>query len=665
MDFDKKRAAIFGYRLMFSPETQPIKQTVVTEIVLMELAESADDDGESIGKLTAFRQNGVSTMHLSLDETRAALARLASGGLVDEILHRKKKRWRITTTGRKRISENRAGAEQRISSVVDNLFSTCMPIDLYKSALLECLGNVFDRLARRYVEVFVSETAELRSWLDSDIEVLASEVAGRYPHLDADEFKSGVRRFFAEPHPDGDWLKWMYCKNYYSIRIIGIGDHSQALSVAVFSGMTAYLDTNVLIGALDASSPTHEAVNQILERFREVGCKVAVLRVTIRELQGLAETQGHKLEAVLRQIPDALLHRTRGMVARAEASYRKDPSRPSPADVLSDLKNADSLVAEKLGIEIVDDEWFENASDSQEMTDLADALRTHYNQSPPFSRSKTDNAAKHDALALWWVSRARTQGENCTFVTLDTSLPTFPSVFNTSSAIRPKTAITVDALLPWLGMVSQDDEGVSKAYSALLSNRLIAMRQTFDMQEFRMLAEIDMDCGKMPAEDVERCLLYLRREAKGTDLRKAEDREKLHHKVKSFFSSPDRKFLSVISSLEEEVKEKDRRLELVARDMDEEAGRVRNRIVEYERQIHVGKMKQRSTVVGGILIVGILVCIWVSENFGAGENLLQRVGKTWWLFGVVVTACASLWRALIRGPMWSEAKRLLFRYDND
>ena len=659
MELGRKRVAVFGYRLMFSPETQPIKQTIVAQIVLTQLAESANDDGESIGKLKAFRVNGVNVLNFSFDETRAALASLVSEGLAEEFMSRKKKRWRITTAGRKTITDGIAGADQRISTVVEKLFGSCKPTDQYRSAFLECLGDIFDRFAQRYVEASFSEIDKLSTLPDRDTNTIANEVIVHYQDLDAEEFTSGVRRFLEESHPDSDWLKWTYCKNYYSVRIIGVGEHSEALSAAVFSGMKAYLDTNVLIDSLDASSPTHEAVNQILDRFREIGCEVAVLRVTIRELQDFARNQRYKLETVLRQIPDALLGRTRGIVARTEASHRKDSNQPSPAEVLSDLENANNLVAERLGLEIVDDDWFDGGTDLQEMTDLADALQTHYDQSRPFGRHKTDRAAKHDALALHWICEARSKGENCTFVTLDSSLPTFPVSSKASSEIKLKTAITVEALLPWLGMVSEDEEGVSKAYSALLSNRLIAVKQTLDINEFRMLAEIGMDCGQMPAESIEQCLSYLRHEAKGTDLRNAEDREKLHYKVKSFFSSPDQKFLSAISSLEEQVSEKDRSLERLAKNKEEEADRFRNTIAEYKHQVLVGKTKQRLTVVAGVLVVSLLVSIWVSENFGAGENVLQRVGNTWWLFGLVVTGSGLLLRALCAGGMWSTAKRIL------
>ena len=660
MEYDQKRMAVFGYRLMFSPETQPIKQTVIAQIVFTTLAESPNSNGESIGKLTAFGINGIKALNFSIHETRAALAGLVTEGLVEELVSRKKRRWRITTIGRKKITDDTAAANQRISSVIDSFFGPCTPITQYKSAFLECLGNIFDRFAQRYIDAFLLESGATHAFNDDDIDAIANETIGRYTDLSPEEFRSRLRRFLGEQHPDGDWLKWTYCKNYYSVRIIGAGAQADALSAEVFSGMTAYLDTNVLIGALDTSSSTHEAVNQVLSRFSQLGCSVAVLRVTIRELQDLARNQGEKLDAVLRQIPDALLDKTRGLIARTEASHRKDPSCPSPSEVLSDFENVDNLVADRLSIDVIDDDWFKSARDSQDMVDLANELRTHYNQSAPFRRHKTDHAAKHDALALHWVCKARMSGENCAFVTLDTSLPTFPLSSNGSSGIRFRTAITVDALLPWLGMMSQDDEGVSKAYTALLTNRLVPIRQAFDIQEFRMLAEIGMDCRHMPSKDVEQCLLYLRHEAKDADMRKAEDRERMHHKVKSFFSSPDRKYLSTISSLQEAVSEKDKKLEKVTRDKKEEAVRFQEEISKYRHEVLVRKTKQRLTAVGAVFVVAILVSTWLSADFGAGENLVQRIGNTWWLFGLVVTGCAGLARILCPGEMWSEAKRIVF-----
>ena len=664
LQHERERAAVFGYRLMFSPETQPIRQTLVGHIIFIQLAESDRKEGESAGKLTTLTVNGVKILTFSLDETRAALKKLVVEGLAEKFSLRKKARWRITDEGRRRIETDRGDAERRIDSVTEALFGGCSPIDEYRTAFLESLTDIFGRLAREYIELSFArggDVAEGGRAATRDIETVAQKVLSRFPSLDGEEFSAGLRRFFREEHPDATWLKWTYCKNYYSLRIIGLGDLSEALSKEVFSGTKAYLDTNVLIDALDSTSPNYAAVTQTIVRMREVGGDIGVLGITVQELKDLARKQGDKLDTVLRQIPDELLPRVQGVVARAKASHLNDPNKPSAKMVLADFENAENLIKNHLQAAVVQDELFEGERESDKIVALAGELKQHYDLSSPLWRRKTQDAAIHDALALQFVSEKRSEGENCVFVTLDGSLPTFRlTTVNTAVRFNFNNVMTVDALLPWLGMVSQDDDVVSRAYSSLLANQLVATRKTFSMNEFRMLAEIGMDCGQMPAEDVEQCLLYLRREAKGIDLRKAEDREKLHHTVRLFFSSPERKYLSEISGLRDELSDMTRTLAQVNKDAEEKFERGREKLADYEGQMRIGRVKQRLTVVGAIFSLGVIVCLWLSNSFGAGDNFVQRIGGTWWLFGFVVTASGFLVRVLCPGELWVEAKRLLW-----
>ncbi len=662
---ERKRAAVFGYRLMFSPETQPIKQTVISQILFIQLAESTNKKGESVGNLNSLTVNGVNILTLSLNETRDALNRLVEEGLVEQLSVRKKARWIMTEKGRQRIEKDRGTAERQIDSVVDNLFRGCSLLDEYRTAFLECLTGIFGRLAREYVEVSFPDVGgidgiqELSALAAGGVKAVAQEVLDKFPRLDAGQFSSGLQRFFSEDHPDSNWLKWTYCKNYYSLKIIGLGKHADALSKEVFSGTSAYLDTNVLIDLLDSSSSSHTAMTQTIAKLRDVGCDVEVLSVTVHELRDFVRNQGHKLDAVLRQIPDELLTQVPGLVARAEASHRNDPSKPSPRDVLGDLENADDVIKNRLQAAVVEDEWFEEERDSEKIETLAQELRQHYDRTPPPWRQKTQKAAKHDALSLQFVSERKREGKNCMFVTLDRSLPTFRHSTIASNLTRFNNVISVDALLPWLGMVSQDDNEVSRAYSSLLSNQLVSMKQTLSIQEFRMLAEIGMDCGKMPAEDVEQCILYLRGEAKGSDLGKAEDREKLHHKVRTFFSSPDRKYLSEISGLRQELGEINKTLEQVSKASKQEAARYREKIDDHEHRVRTARVKQRLTLVAAFFSIGLIGWLWLANSFSTGDNMLQKIGNTWWLFGILVSASFCLMRTLCAGELWPDAKRIL------
>ena len=665
---EKQRAAVFGYRLMFSPEIQPIKRTLIDQIILTKLAESTNENGESVGKLTILFVNGVKVLTLSLEETKSGVNRLVKQGLAEVKSVRKKNRWVISDKGREKVKTDRHESQRRIDSVTDSLFAKCFDRDECRTAFLECLAELFGRLARQYVEVSfrgVDSSNEVSALDSTDIDSVTQEVLVRFPNLRAEHFLAGVRTFFREDHPDYTWLKWTYCKNYYSLNIVGLGDYSEALSEEVFAGTTVYLDTNVLISALHGSSLNHSAVTQTISKLREIGCDIGVLSVTVDELAEVAKRQGDNLDAVLRQIPSELLPRVSGLVARTEASHRSDASLPSPSEVLSDFENSRELIKNKLQVVVSEDTWFDQERDSEKIKHLAEELRMHYDRTPPVWRHKTQSAANHDALALQFLSEQKRHGHNCMFVTLDGSLPTFRHSIPDTSNGKFRNVMTVDALLPWIGMVSQSDDDVSKAYSSLLSHQMVMMKQAFSINEFRMLAEIGMDCGQLPAEDVERCLLYLREEAKDSDLRSAEDREVLHHKVKSFFSSPDRKYLSEISRLRHELSERDVMVAQLSKENRRGVEQFQEKVDEYASQLKSSKVKQRLTVAATLSLFLAVICFWLANKFGTGANFLQKIGNSWWLFGLLASASALIVRILCRGELWPATKQMLKVFRND
>ena len=515
----------------------------------------------------------------------------------------------------------------------------------------------------------------------------------RYPDVNGRRFSRGLTRFFREDHPDSNWLKWTYCKNFYSLSIIGFGDSSDALTKEVFDGTVAYLDTNVLVSALDSTSENHAAVIQVITKLRDAGGTISVLRATVRELRDLAKKWGERYGAFLRQIPDELLPRVRSVITRAELRHRKDPDSPSPKDVLKELEGAEILVRDRLKATIVDDDLFGATGASREISESAQRLLDHYNQTPPFFRHKTFRAAVHDAIALNFVSERRGEGENCVFLTLDRSLPTAPQFQSEEGQSRIRNAITVDSLLPWLGMVSQDDEEISKAYSSLLADQLVTAKQTLSPNEFEMLAEIGENCQHMPAEDVEGVVKLLRNEAQGMDVRKAKDREKLHNVVRSYFSSPDRRFVSEIAELRGELnntnkllervsgdrnktrsalqkasrlnEETKKRLDQVSKDKEEESRRRDAENREFRNKIVRAQMRLCVTVVVALFALETFGCLWVVDRYGAGENFFQKIIESWEFVLIPVSLSVATLRIMSRGILWFEIKKRFRRFGGE
>ncbi len=646
------RDALFGYRLRFAPETQPIRQTILDNLVLRNIRDFNDSQGATVGKLCNLSIQPEQEFAITQAETKASLSRLEQAGLVRSAIIKRKHHWFLTQDGKAKIQEKEMHCARMREDVVAVLFGADTDGSGASTPFFEALGLIFDDIAVGYIEAMFSERPSPVA--PSIIDVAVTGVAARHP-VDRSTLTSAIQRFFRESTPEFDWIKWTYCKNYYSVRALGLGAGTDVLSATLFSGSTFFLDTNVVICALDSTSERHLSAKQVLQCLSRINCQVKVLQITLVELRELAERLRDNLGEVLRQIPDGLLPKVRGFVARAEARHRKDELEPTPEQLLNQIGRAETLIIGKLNASIAADDWFDTQYESQEIVTLAESLRQHYDKSTPLRR-KTGAAALHDALALSYMAHlCRGNEEGAYFVTLDRSLPHYhpASLFD---GLRVNRAMTLDALMPWLSAVSEDDEGASLALSGALANDLIPSSGGYNIQEFRMLAELGMDCGRMPSEDVEQCLLYLRREARDINLATAEDREKLHALVKGFFSSPDRHYLAELNTLRSAVE-----------DAKAEAATERARRREYENREQLlrstlrekelrGRVARRLAVVSVAWVSLMIGTVFVAFKFGSGENALQKIGNFWWLFGAVTGGCAVLARQLCRGELWETAK---------
>lgn len=652
------RAALFGYRLRFAPEAQSIRQSVADHIILRNLRASEHPEGESVGRLNVLHADGKDLVVLSLAETRTALSRLRQQDLARDHTWKNKQRWKLTPKGEQQLNEQEATTTSIVSRCSRTLFGDHEELEKLRDALVGGLALLFDDLARSYLSLIIEGTAStgLRVAPEKVAQVVES-LQPRVSTADRETLEFGLRRIFEESTPEFDWLKWTFCKNYYLARAMGVGADADVLSVSLFSESTFYLDSNLLIVALDPTSLHYAAIHQIISGLRRIGAELQVLRVTIDEIRDVAQSQSKNLDNVLRQIPDRLLPKVSGIVARAEAKHRADPSAPSPQDVLQRLEDAERLLSVELGLEVVDDPWFEEASNSEEIRKYAEHLRVHYDAFVRSGRRKSHSAALHDALALRWASE-RTKGDSY-FLTLDSSLPTSGKYRDATAADRRSAAFLAYGLLPWLGVTGEEDDAVSESYSALLAAQLLSAQGRFRLQEFRILAELEMECSSLPAEDVEQCLLYLRREARHVDLAKAEDREKVNGLIKGFFASPDRKYLAEVSALREELEAARDNLNELEKQRTREVEGKQKKVEELESRNRRERAKGRLLISAALYALMLVTCIVIASQFGDGENIFQQIGDLWWLFGVVTFFGLSLARWLCRGDLWEEAKEML------
>jgi hypothetical protein len=346
-------------------------------------------------------------------------------------------------------------------------------------------------------------------------------------------------------------------------------------------------------------------------------------------------------------------------------------------------------ILDSLGVEVVDDPWFEEASGTIEIRKLATVVQKEYKALHP-DQVKRDRAATHDALMIMWVERQRSEADGKVWLaTLDTSLPAFMP--DKGAADRRPLAITLDALLQWVSpIVSRQgaDEDLSEIFSEALRQQILPNENFFDLNDFLIFAELECSCRELPAGDVEKCIQYLGTKAH-VDLSDPVNREKMHHEIAKFFVDPARKHKQEVERLEREVSDKDIEIrdllvqhetslqQLSARSQTE-IGQLRDEVLEKDQEkdrvvaelgLQVETLKKglsderdrseaerlkrsaRSRIawVVALLCILELAGLGLALHFGSGSNTVQRALSFWWVYGLIFGACIVLaWSVLGR-----------------
>lgn len=333
-------------------------------------------------------------------------------------------------------------------------------------------------------------------------------------------------------------------------------------------------------------------------------------------------------------------------------------------------------LANSYGVETVDDFWFDKAKSEHDTVQLRDTIIAKSRGG--VRKSKGQQVALHDALLLRWVALERENSVSNTWVvTLDNPLPRI-SVNGSYSSSKP-LAITLDTLLQWvspLAMREEDEDEVATVFSEAVRQRLLPQEKVFDLSDFIVFANMEMDCRELPAEDVEECLRYLKANAYNLNPSDPTDQQKLAREIAKFFADPGRKHVKEVQRLETELSstveqnkiENDRKKEEYERRLQEHTEEQQRQKQEDEAQIHerdeqIRRLEQerieqekrekhreekRSAYMRlALCIVVFTVCegtlLYAVSLYGEGTNVLQKVENAWALVaGLSATVAFAL-----------------------
>ncbi len=676
LDVGRRRQLLFSARMRFSPETQSIREQAVDRIIEQNLALCDDEVGLSVREIQERRivalPDGTAVLHR--DEIQRGIKRLVEGGRVIADGSEPCK-YRVSDKVRAEIWALQGVCEQRLASVVSRLFKGASKgAAIYTKPFMDCLCLIFSRLGEAYVRQINHEISADELLNQPHVSWAFKKIKALYPFIDEKHFQAAVFTFFREEHPDFSSLKWNLGQNYFVAKCLGLDPGGRLLSREVFGDADIYLDTNVIIEAIEPRATHHPSFQVLAKACADLNIRLHTCQISIDELRKVVSFEREALLKVIDRIPDSTAPKVKGVLFPV---YYQEIQAGHPTkidDIFEYFSEPSTMLKTFYDVRIVDDRWFIDNLDAVEIQQLSEEIKKRYENRP--GRHKSKNAADHDALLLRWVRRERETVEtNAWIVTLDHSLPAFVSP---SKQGEIPLAIRLDSLLQWLSPIAlQADDGQDRAaaiFSEALKYNLLPQESFFELGDFLAFAEWEWDTKALPAEDIEGCIRCVKTLLPHLNPSDPGDREKMSREFSKFLRDPGRKYKGELERLEATTLQLALEKEETASRLSREKGELASQLSETSSELVLARSEirtrdLRSSAILRLLIVGGL---WLAAEFalgyavtqlGDGDNTFQKLKNAWEMLAFPVPCAVGLsWfllgRERIRALSWPLGKLL-------
>ncbi len=430
------------------------------------------------------------------------------------------------------------------------------------------------------------------------------------------------------------------------------------MSEEVFGHAVFYLDTNIVIEALEPKHRYHKSFLAFNKACKQMGIKLKVLQISLDELRNWLAYQRQLMEKVIDQIPDETASAVSSIFYEIYCEKKRAGEAVSVDEFFTSFDSPMDDLKGLFEVQLEDDIWFDEAKSKPETIKFAETLRSKYIAR---RRSKGWGAALRDALSLLWLQKLREENGNSVWlITTDTSLPASPPP---GASSRP-VAITLDAILQWISTTVARTDAATEfpaIFAEMLKYRLLPQDRIFDLEDFLIFHEMHMSCKELPAQDVENCIRYIKANAPMLDPSNPADREKLAYEVSKFFADPGRKYKQEIARLETEkeaVKQEyesklseaskhgetiQLQYEIDLKTRDSRIEELEGRFSEYEEKTAKESLRRSAQLrvrITAIVFLGLeSLVVFLANQYAEGANLFQKVCNSWHFLiaGFVIT----------------------------
>lgn len=455
------------------------------------------------------------------------------------------------------ISEKSILQKQNI--LIDKLFKNSPEKkSLYIEPFWYAISNIFSNIgdfSAKIVAGKIDKEQILYPVLNGSIEECKKKYSINY-----DFFKQKLVEFFSDLNdPLYAETKCVLAQNYFIAKSIGINPSSENFSKDIFENQVIYLDTNVLLAIISRFNRKHSNAIAFLRAINKLKTKICITIKTTIEYETWVQKEFERIRKTSKQIPKKTQSKIESPVYQdyyhiCQEKIEKNEDFDTE-NILNELEQYyyqyKEIITEYISeehINYIDDDWFDTIENEPIFAQTVKQVKEKYREVSV--RDKGDGAALHDAKILLWIDKvSKESGIKHLFVTTDSSMPIIRVSENENTS-----NIILEAILQWLIPLTNGhkNEEMDKTISEFLKQKILPKEFIFEIKDFLIFDQLHMECQELPSEDVENCILYLKKNASELNPNVASDREKFASEIAKYFIDPGKKFKLELSEKERE-----------------------------------------------------------------------------------------------------------------
>lgn len=658
---DTQRSILTSTVFRFSPQTQPVRQTALNRIVENALYHEGDES-KSTDITDLFREEGgIAASPAEVEET---LQRLCEEGRVHRGQGSGANNYYLDSETREEIESQHQTAESRQRKIVEELldYTEESPED-YTSPFITVLSRIFAELGEESVRLLQGDST-YSAEVDSKSVKRYCDKAAEVNGIDADTLWQTVEDFFDSDDPNCNALKWQLAQSFFISKSIGLNHGGSVIGGDTFENAVFYIDTNIAIPALEPADHLHYSFQIIIDACQRISAQIKICKMTIDELKDLMNYKFGQIRKAIDSVGDQTFEETHSIFSKIYRSRKRNGQYDGVKSLFENFDEPQNRLLNKYGIDTAMESWFTN--DRQDNTQTERVVTQVRRASREERGGKDKNPyyqAKHDALLLQWIQYQRQQGYNAWVLTADTSLPAVEIPDHEGEAL----AITINTLLQWLSPVMEtdvDNEEFQAVFADLIRKRVLPQDRFFKMSDFAIFKDLNISLKKLPKGDVKKCAQIVRNESAKLDLNRAEDREKLNHKIQRFLADPGSGYQEELLRLEgknEDLRSEKEKNQRRISSLEDEVDQYQEEIDSIQSQIEEEREERRFRINGWLragvvaFVTVILVCLVAYSADIFGDQLIKRVGlRSWWpIYSLILLVVSPF-----IGRWWIGPKRL-------